>query len=79
MNTEKTQERVSGTLDPFVGNFPCPLSPSGVCKYGGNKHFNYGFMSGTSSYCRKAKRWVHDLDSCPISNAAITGGEPKEA
>lgn len=59
----------TGTLAPFVGNFPCPLSPSGVCRHGGNKHFNYEFMSGTSSYCRKSDKWVHDLASCPIANA----------
>jgi hypothetical protein len=59
-------------VNPFVGNFPCPLSPSGYCKHGGNKAFNYGFMRGTARYCRKAKRWVHkhggDTIECPLAN-----------
>ena len=28
--------------------YPCRLSETGCCKHGGNKAFNYGFMSGTS-------------------------------
>lgn len=46
----------------------CPLSPTRMCQYGGNKRYDYGFMSGTSSYCRKDKRWVHDIKECPLNN-----------
>ncbi len=52
-----------------VKEYPCPLSTTGVCRYGGNKRYNYGFMSGTSSYCRKDKKWVHDLKDCPLDIA----------
>jgi hypothetical protein len=58
---------MSVTTGPFVGSYPCALSPSGVCLYGGNKYFNYGFLSGAAPYCRKANRWVEDLDLCPIT------------
>ena len=46
--------------------YPCPKSLTKMCQYGGNKRYNSGFMSGTSSYCRKDKKWVHDLKFCPI-------------
>ena len=46
--------------------YPCPKSLTKMCQYGGNKRYNYGFMSGTSSYCRKDKKWVHDLKDCPL-------------
>lgn len=46
--------------------YPCPKNKDG-CKYGGNKTYNYGFMKGSSSYCRKVKQWVHNLKECPIN------------
>lgn len=56
--------------------YPCNLPDKNrtlvFCKYGGNKHYNYGFTSGTASYCRKAKRWVCDLTECPLG---IKAGE----
>ena len=45
--------------------YPCKLSELGMCQYGGNKHYYYGFVSGTASYCRLAKQWVVDLKKCP--------------
>lgn len=47
--------------------YPCLLSETKMCQYGGNKRYNYGFTSGTSSYCRKDKKWVHDLKQCPLT------------
>ena len=35
------------------------------CQFGGNKSFNYGFYSGTSSYCYKVSKFTHDLKQCP--------------
>ena len=49
--------------------YPCPRSETKMCNYGGNKNFNYGFMVGIASYCRKVKRWVSDLDKCPLESA----------
>ena len=46
--------------------YPCPIAKTKMCRYGGNKRYNYGFMIGTASYCRKVKRWVCDLDKCPL-------------
>ena len=43
-----------------------PESRCYACEYGGNKRYNYGFMSGMSLYCRKEKKWLHDLDKCPL-------------
>jgi hypothetical protein len=45
--------------------YPCTLSPTGLCIYGGNKRYNYGFFSGTAGYCRKLKCWVVDIKTCP--------------
>ena len=42
-----------------------PMINNDLCEYGGNKYYNYGFMSGMSSYCRLVKKWVHDLKECP--------------
>lgn len=65
----------------------CPLSVTGKCRYGGNKAYNYGFVKGTASYCRYSKRWIHDIERCPIPSnietevapqrisSAITAGE----
>lgn len=39
------------------------------CKYGGNKHYNYGFCSGMANYCRKVKKWCSDLKECPLEEA----------
>ena len=55
--------------------YPCPLSKSGTCKYGGNKNYDYGFVRGTDSYCRKVKRWVSALKECPIEKAFMNGEE----
>lgn len=42
--------------------YPCELSPSGKCCFGGSKSFNYGFMWGSHSYCR------HPMQRTPIFN-----------
>lgn len=61
--------------------YPCPLSTTGGCKYGGNKPYNYGFMSGTSSYCRhpQRKRFVYNAIGggtikCPKESENADGG-----
>ena len=46
--------------------YPCPISLTHQCKYGGNKRYNFGFMSGTASYCYRDNKWVSDLKKCPI-------------
>ena len=57
-----------------VKKYFCPLAPDKVCKYGGNKNYNYGFVSGSASYCREVNKWVSDLKKkCPLDNAA---GQP---
>ena len=49
----------------------CSLSLSGTCKYGGNKRFNYGFVSGTAEFCRHPKqktfvdRMLFGVIKCP--------------
>jgi len=35
------------------------------CRYAGNKYYNFGFVSGTSGYCRKIKQWTCDVNKCP--------------
>lgn len=74
--TEKRESAIPST-DPFVGKFPCPLSPSDYCKHGGNKAYNYGFMRGMAPYCRKAKRWIYkhsgETIECPLANATHDG------
>lgn len=52
----------------------CNLSENNFCEHGGNKRYNYGFISGTSQYCRFSKKWVHNLKSCPKTKH-ITGKE----
>ena len=57
--------------NPFISKFPCPLSQTGRCIFGGNKRYNYGFMSGIGSYCRKSKQWIYSMlngqpITCPI-------------
>ena len=59
-------------IKPSVREYPCPLSPTGSCKHGGNKYFNNGFGSGTDSYCRLVKKWVVSLEKCPLAT------QPKE-
>jgi hypothetical protein len=54
--------------------YPCALSSTRLCKYGGNKRYNYGFLSGTAGYCRKIKCWVVNIKVCPI----ITGVNKNE-
>ena len=68
MKNDKIQNETHVHANPFVGNFPCPLSPHSYCKHGGNKAYNYGFTYGASGYCRKVKTWIHDLDVCPIAD-----------
>ena len=45
--------------------YPCKLSESGMCKYGGSKYYNYGFVCGSASYCYKVHRWISGLKECP--------------
>ena len=46
--------------------YPCPKEKrTGMCEFGGNKYYGYGFFSGTASYCRAIKRWIHDFPDCP--------------
>ena len=54
--------------------YPCELSDSGFCIYGGSKRFNYGFVCGSAGYCRKEKRFIYNMlfgkyISCPLKTA----------
>lgn len=44
----------------------CQLSKTKFCRHGGNKNYNYGFMSGTAGYCRHVEKWTSDLEECPL-------------
>ena len=55
----------AGMVKPKL--YHCPLSPTKMCRYGGNKVYNYGFMTGASSYCRKDKQFVDKLEKCPLA------------
>ena len=46
--------------------YPCDLSKTKECYYGGNKTYNFGFASGTAEYCRKEKKWTSDLKKCSL-------------
>ena len=48
-----------------MAEYQCPLSISGMCCHGGNKHYDYGFFSGSAIYCRMHKHWVSDMKECP--------------
>jgi hypothetical protein len=39
-----------------------------MCRYGGNKRYNYGFLSGTAGYCFKDKKFLVKIKECPINN-----------
>ena len=45
--------------------FPCPLVKK-LCEHGGNKRYNYGFVSGAAGYCRYKNKWTSDLENCPL-------------
>lgn len=45
--------------------YRCNLNKK-MCKYGGNKSYNYGFMQVTYGYCYKIKDWTHDMSTCPV-------------
>lgn len=45
--------------------YDCPKAKNGKCKHGGNKRYNYGFVSGTAYYCYLTKKWVQDIKKCP--------------
>ena len=59
----------------MAAKYPCPKADSGKCRYGGNKAYHYGFVSGTASYCRKRKRWVADFSLCPLKTESEGGDE----
>ena len=49
--------------------YPCPLADGEMCKYGGNKRFDYGFMRGSSSFCHHPRqmRFTDYMETCPIA------------
>lgn len=65
--------------------YPCPKATSGTCRYGGNKNYNYGFVSGTASFCRhpsqkyrgSAGRFVSDISGCPLTTDERSPNEPE--
>ena len=63
-NTVKVERRVRRRA-----KYHCPLSPDPdlLCEYGGNKTYNYGFVSGTASYCRHRAEteFVSRIKICP--------------
>ena len=62
-----------------MNKYPCSMI-NGLCEYGGNKRYNYGFVSGTASFCRfpKVDKWVSDLDLCPKDIQDERGNEPPQ-
>jgi hypothetical protein len=48
--------------------YPCYLSKTKICIYGGNKYYNFGFLQGTSSFCRLVKKFCDKLNKCPKDN-----------
>jgi hypothetical protein len=36
-----------------------------ICRYSINKRYNYGFVSGSSGWCKLVKKWTSDMDMCP--------------
>ena len=58
--------------------YNCPRAyrgNGGGCVYGGNKRFNYGFVSGTASYCRLNNKFLDAFSGCPKDEQALKGGE----
>ena len=45
---------------------------SGGCEHGGNKTYNYGFVSGTASYCWFNKRFLDTFSGCPKEDKETT-------
>lgn len=48
--------------------YPCPLSPTGLCEHGGGKYYNGGYVHGISSFCRhkQGRRFLSTLGfKCP--------------
>ena len=60
-----------------MNEYPCDKSKTKLCIYGGNKRYDYGFVSGMLQYCRKIKKWVHDIEICPLEDTmkCVCGGE----
>lgn len=46
----------------------CHLAPEGVCKYGGSRYKNYGFVQGSFDYCNhpRAKCILLLRKECPV-------------
>ena len=61
-NLVSNQERRRRDMKKYY----CPLRKE-LCEFGGNKRYNYGFVSGTASYCRKIKIFICDFNDrkCP--------------
>ena len=74
--TDAEMKKKGGHMDFY----PCSLSESKTCEHGGNKRYNYGFMRGTSEYCRLKRKWVHNLKECPRKEPANCecGAESKD-
>lgn len=49
---------------PLSGGMECYLVKD-LCQYCINKRYNYGFVSGTASYCKIEKRFCADMGKCP--------------
>jgi hypothetical protein len=53
----------------------CSLSIDNQCQYGGNKTYDYGFLTGTGEYCRVVNKWVMYLKECPLNNISEKAGK----
>lgn len=42
----------------------CSLTET-LCEHCVNKRYNYGFVSGTASYCKIEKRFTANMRKCP--------------
>jgi len=49
--------------------YPCKYSKTGMCKHGGYKAYNYGFLCGVAGYCRYIKKWMSDMPCCPMPSS----------
>lgn len=52
--------------------YPCGMAKDKVCEFAGRRRFDCGPTTGICEYCRKSKRFVFALKSCPIETAPNT-------
>jgi hypothetical protein len=48
------------------------------CSFGGNRTYNYGFLTGTASFCGKENKFCCDMKKCPLDVMEV-GEQPTTA